>query len=78
MLRDEPVDPAMGSVNAMTLRLFEHCATPPLSNAAWAAALFGYPTVPLHRLLDATAGWLPAGGAVHGKDTHSQERGGRY
>ncbi|MEU9888981.1 NAD-dependent epimerase/dehydratase family protein [Sphaerisporangium sp. NPDC051011] len=121
----EPIDLATGSVNviwqgdvnAMTLRLFEHCATPPLilnmagpetasvrwlagqlaarlgvtprftggeepaallSNAARSHALFGYPTVPLMRLLDATARWVAAGGAVHGKATHFQEREGRF
>ncbi|MEV0622039.1 NAD(P)-dependent oxidoreductase [Nonomuraea sp. NPDC050404] len=121
----EPIDLATGSVNviwqgdvnAMTLRLFEHCATPPLvlnlagpetasvrwlagqlaarlgtvprftgveeptallSNAARAHALFGYPAVPLRRLLDAIADWVAAGGVVHGKDTHFQEREGRF
>ncbi len=125
VLRGTPVDLAMGSVNviwqgdvnAMTLRLLEHCATPPLvlnmagpetasvrwlteqlarrldrtasftgaeeptallSNAARCAALFGYPTLGLHRLLDETARWALSGGAEHGKDTHFQERGGRF
>jgi nucleoside-diphosphate-sugar epimerase len=123
--RGEPIDLATGSVNviwqgdvnAMTLRLFEHCATPPLvlnmtgpetasvrwlagqladrlgvtprftgaeeptallSNATRAHSLFGYPDLPLRRLLDATAHWVAAGGATHGKDTHFQEREGRY
>lgn len=49
-----------------------------LSNAARWAALFGHPTVPLHRLLDLTADWVRSGAAVHGKDTHFQEREGRY
>ncbi|MFE4634479.1 NAD-dependent epimerase/dehydratase family protein [Streptomyces sp. NPDC056773] len=125
VLHEEPVDLATGSVNviwqgdvnAMTLRLFEHCSAPPLvlnmagpetasvrrlteqlaarlgrtpvftgteqptallSNAGRSAALFGYPSVPLHRLLDETARWVLAGGAVHGKETHFQERGGQF
>jgi nucleoside-diphosphate-sugar epimerase len=106
-----------GDVNATTLRLFEHAATPPavvnvagpeiastawlcrelgarlgvepvfegdpqptalLSNAALAASHFGYPSVPLARMLDLTAAWVAAGGVQHGKDTHFQEREGRY
>uniref|UniRef100_UPI000D69DBE1 NAD-dependent epimerase/dehydratase family protein n=1 Tax=Nocardia aurea TaxID=2144174 RepID=UPI000D69DBE1 len=123
--RGEPVDLTTGSVNviwqgdvnAMTLRLFEHCSAPPLllnmagpetasvrwlteqlaarlgaepvftgseeptallSNAARSAALFGYPAVPLDRLLDETARWVLSGGAEHGKDTHFQERQGLF
>jgi nucleoside-diphosphate-sugar epimerase len=125
LFQGQPVDLGMGAVNviwqgdvnAMTLRLFEHCASPPLvinlagpetasvrwlagqlaarlgvearftgqeqptallSNGGRAAELFGYPTVPLRRLLDQTAHWVQSGGAVHGKQTHFQERQGRF
>ncbi|MBM2615069.1 NAD(P)-dependent oxidoreductase [Actinoplanes sp. LDG1-06] len=106
-----------GDVNAVTLRLFEHCATPPyvlnltgpetasvrwlceqlgrrlgaepvftgteeptslLSNSAKQVATFGYPRVPLGRVLDLTAAWVRSGGAVHGKATHFQQREGRF
>lgn len=49
-----------------------------LSNATAAHELLGYPSVPLRRLIDWTAEWVRAGGAVHGKDTHFQERDGRF
>jgi nucleoside-diphosphate-sugar epimerase len=49
-----------------------------ISNGARASALFGYPSVALVRLLDLTADWVRAGGAVHGKETHFQERRGQF
>jgi hypothetical protein len=49
-----------------------------LSNAARANELFGYPGVPLRTLIEWTAEWVLAGGETHGKDTHFQEREGRF
>lgn len=49
-----------------------------LSNATAAHELLGYPSVPLRRLIGWTAEWVRAGGATHGKDTHFQERDGRF
>jgi nucleoside-diphosphate-sugar epimerase len=49
-----------------------------ISNGSRAASLFGYPSVGLLQLLDLTVDWLRAGGALHGKDTHFQERRGQF
>ncbi|WP_328992662.1 NAD-dependent epimerase/dehydratase family protein [Kribbella sp. NBC_01245] len=49
-----------------------------LSNASLSHQLFGYPSVPLRRLLEWTADWVRAGGDTHGKDTNFQEREGRF
>lgn len=123
--RREPIDLRMGNVNviwqgdvnASTLRLLEHCSSPPfvvnlagpetasvqwlserlgellevpvtftgepsgtalLSNASLSHELFGYPEVPLRRLLAWTADWVRIGGDTHGKDTHFQEREGKF
>ncbi len=40
--------------------------------------LFGYPSVPLPRLIDWTAGWLSEGGRSLGKPTHFEVRDGTY
>ncbi|MEM7443835.1 MAG: NAD-dependent epimerase/dehydratase family protein [Pseudomonadota bacterium] len=40
--------------------------------------LFGYPTVPLAKLLDWTAAWVDSGGASLGKPTHFEVRDGNY
>ncbi|MGE0714393.1 MAG: NAD-dependent epimerase/dehydratase family protein [Alphaproteobacteria bacterium] len=49
-----------------------------LSNAGHAAALFGYPTVPLDRMVGWIAHWLTAGGTSLGKPTHFETRDGKY
>ena len=49
-----------------------------LSNAARAHRLFGYPTVPLGRMLEWIAAWTLAGGETHGKPTHFGERTGAF
>jgi nucleoside-diphosphate-sugar epimerase len=49
-----------------------------LSNPAKAIALFGYPTVPLGRMVDWVAHWVASGGASLGKDTHYDVRDGAY
>lgn len=49
-----------------------------LNNAAKAHALFGYPRVPLERMIAWTADWLLAGGETLGKPTHFNERKGHF
>jgi nucleoside-diphosphate-sugar epimerase len=49
-----------------------------LNNAARAFALFGYPAVPLARMVDWVADWVAKGGASLGKPTHFEARGGSY
>lgn len=49
-----------------------------LSNAARAFATFGYPTVPLARMLDWVAGWVAQGGRSLGKATKFEVRDGRF
>lgn len=49
-----------------------------LSNATKCRELFGEPALDLDALLDLTAGWLLAGGPVHGKPTKFQQRDGKF
>jgi len=49
-----------------------------LSNAAECARLFGYPGVPAKKIIGLLAEWLKAGGKTINKDTHFQERGGKF
>ena len=49
-----------------------------LSNAARAFALFGYPRVPLLRMVDWVAGWVMQGGRALGKPTKFEVRDGRF
>lgn len=56
----------------------EEAETALLSNAAACAARFGYPSVPLHTMLDWTAEWLLAGGPSLGKPTGFQQRAGGF
>ena len=49
-----------------------------LSNASEAFKLFGYPKVPLRQMIEITATWLQSGGQVWSKETHFQERNGKF
>ena len=49
-----------------------------LSNPAKACALFGYPLVPLGKMIDWVAGWVAQGGRSLGKETHYDVRDGGY
>lgn len=62
-------DPVLtGEASSMTL----------LGNASKALGLFGYPEVPLDRMIRWTAAWAQAGGRSLGKPTHWEVRDGRY
>jgi nucleoside-diphosphate-sugar epimerase len=49
-----------------------------LVNTAQATRLFGYPSVPLGKLVDWTADWVARGMASLGKDTHYDVRDGEF
>jgi len=49
-----------------------------LNNAQRAFALFGYPRVPLARMLDWVADWLARGGESWARPTHFEARDGTY
>jgi dTDP-4-dehydrorhamnose reductase len=49
-----------------------------LSNAGQACALMGYPRVPLRKIVEWTAAWVMAGGALLGKPTKFQVRDGKF
>jgi nucleoside-diphosphate-sugar epimerase len=49
-----------------------------LSNAAEANRLFGYPRTSLRQMIEITATWLQSGGQVWSKETHFQERAGKF
>ncbi len=49
-----------------------------LSNAGKAFDLFGYPTVPLNRVIDWVGHWIQAGGPSLGKPTKFEVRNGRF
>jgi len=56
----------------------EEGATALVSNAADTHAEYGYPSVPLARLVDWTARWLTSGGTLLDKPTHFETGTGRY
>jgi hypothetical protein len=49
-----------------------------LSNAAEAFRLFGYPRVPLKRMMEILGEWVKQGGKILNKPTHFQEREGQF
>ncbi|WP_339320683.1 NAD-dependent epimerase/dehydratase family protein [Paenibacillus sp. FSL R10-2734] len=56
----------------------EEAPTALLSNAAKAAATFGYPRVSLAEMIDWISDWVGQGGETWNKPTHFQEREGKY
>lgn len=56
----------------------EEAETAWLANTARAASLFGYPSVPLERMIDWTADWIQCGMGSLGKATHFETRSGNY
>ena len=49
-----------------------------LSNAAESARLFGYPKVSPKQMMELLSGWINEGGKTINKETHFQERTGKY
>jgi nucleoside-diphosphate-sugar epimerase len=49
-----------------------------LSNAAEAFRLFGYPLVTLRQMMELLAAWIEQGGRTINKETHFQERKGKF
>jgi nucleoside-diphosphate-sugar epimerase len=49
-----------------------------LSNAAESYRLFGYPRVPLKKMMELLAAWITQGGKTLNKPTHFQERKGQF
>ena len=49
-----------------------------LSNATECARLFGYPNTPVKKIIEVLAEWLNQGGKTMNKETHFQERTGKY
>lgn len=56
----------------------EEAPTALLNDASRCHGLFGYPDVPLRRLVDWQARWCAAGGRMWDKPTHFQTRDGRF
>ncbi|MEO3388543.1 NAD-dependent epimerase/dehydratase family protein [Mesorhizobium sp. CAU 1741] len=81
--------PELVSVRRLAQKFGERFGTEPVlegkeQDKAWIVdtslqqQLFGYPTVPLPRLIDWTAKWLSEGGRSLGKPTHFEVRDGTY
>jgi nucleoside-diphosphate-sugar epimerase len=49
-----------------------------LNNAQFSNKMFGYPSVPLGRIVEWTADWVKAGGQSLGKATHFETQNGKY
>lgn len=49
-----------------------------LNNSSLAAGLFGYPRIPVERLIEWTADWVSRGGCSLNKPTHYEVRDGKY
>lgn len=56
----------------------EPAQTALLNNASECHRIFGYPKVGILEIIDITAKWMLNGGEEFGKDTHFQERGGKF
>ncbi|MFT3702110.1 MAG: NAD(P)-dependent oxidoreductase [Agriterribacter sp.] len=64
--------------NKKPLFINEEQPTALLSNAAECISLFGYPRVPPKKMMELLTRWLTHGGKVLNKETHFQERTGKY
>ncbi|RFS20055.1 NAD(P)-dependent oxidoreductase [Chitinophaga silvatica] len=64
--------------NKKPILVGEEQSTALLSNASESFRLFGYPKVTLLQMIQLTAAWLDAGGKMNNKDTHFQEREGKF
>src|SRR5690606_15763536 len=49
-----------------------------LNNASECHRIFGYPKVGIQEIIDVTVQWILNNGDDFGKDTHFQERGGKF
>ena len=49
-----------------------------LSNTTEAIRVFGYPSVPMGKVIDWTAHWIKMGGEALGKPTHFETQDGKY
>ena len=49
-----------------------------LNNASECHRLFGYPRTTIREAIEHTANWISKGGELWSKDTHFQERGGKF
>lgn len=58
--------------------IYEAEGTALLNNASECHRLFGYPRVTVREIIDITATWLMQGGEEFGKETHFQERRGKF
>lgn len=58
--------------------LHEEQSTALLSNASECTRLFGYPRVSPKKIIDLVAEWLQKGGKTIDKETHFQERSGKF
>lgn len=56
----------------------EPASTALLNNASECHRLFGYPKTGILEIINITAQWILNGGEEFGKDTHFQERGGKF
>ncbi|MCW3120272.1 MAG: NAD-dependent epimerase/dehydratase [Chitinophagaceae bacterium] len=56
----------------------EEQSTALLNNAAESFRIFGYPRVPLKRMIELLAAWVQEGGQTLNKPTHFQERKGQF
>lgn len=56
----------------------ESAGTALLNNASECHKLFGYPRTTIREAIEITAQWLQQGGDLFNKETHFQERGGKF